>query len=161
MRKIFLIDGRSGAGKSTLAQHYAQLHNAQIVSLDEMYPGWDGLAQGSVGVASALHSGKYRVWDWAEQRYDRIIGLTQASLIFEGCGAITATNIEAARRSGNVHAVWVECEELERERRVNQRENVSISTWWDRWARQEDEHISTHNPVRLADEVVVSTPNIK
>ncbi|MEO8095730.1 MAG: hypothetical protein ABI632_12485, partial [Pseudolysinimonas sp.] len=43
-RPVVLIDGRSGAGKTTLARELAPLVGAQLVSLDDVYPGWDGLA---------------------------------------------------------------------------------------------------------------------
>ena len=44
---ITLIDGRSGAGKSHYAAGLANTSGAQVVSLDEVYPGWDGLDAGS------------------------------------------------------------------------------------------------------------------
>ena len=49
-RPVVLIDGRSGAGKTTLARELAPLLGAQLVSLDDLYPGWGGLEAGSAAV---------------------------------------------------------------------------------------------------------------
>lgn len=50
---IVFIDGHSGAGKTTLAREVQDALATrtgvppQIVSMDELYPGWDGLSAGS------------------------------------------------------------------------------------------------------------------
>ena len=44
---VVLIDGPSGAGKSTLADalvaHWPRPNTPQLVRMDDIYPGWDGL----------------------------------------------------------------------------------------------------------------------
>ena len=47
---VVLIDGRSGAGKTTLARMLVErwpiAGRVQLVALDSIYPGWDGLRDG-------------------------------------------------------------------------------------------------------------------
>ena len=71
---VVLIDGRSGAGKSTLARLVADgwplRTDPQLIALDSIYPGWDGL---DAGVERAYDQilrphGRGLVGTW--QRYD-------------------------------------------------------------------------------------------
>ncbi|MEG8037277.1 hypothetical protein QP157_18770 [Sphingomonas sp. LR61] len=50
-RLVVLVDGRSGTGKTTLGDQLAQLLGAQVVHLDDVYPGWDGLRAAADAVA--------------------------------------------------------------------------------------------------------------
>ncbi|GMA89644.1 hypothetical protein [Homoserinibacter gongjuensis] len=68
---VLLIDGRSGAGKTVLARDLARLTGATLVSLDEVYPGWDGLAAGAAAVPGIIRDGGWRRWDWAADRPGR------------------------------------------------------------------------------------------
>src|SRR4051794_36675475 len=70
-RPVVLIDGRSGAGKSTLAAELAPLLDAQLVSLDDLYPGWGGLEAGSAAVYETVLRDRdpgWTRWDWASAR---------------------------------------------------------------------------------------------
>lgn len=45
---LIAIDGPAGAGKTSLANHLAEsapMREPTILRLDDIYPGWDGLAQ--------------------------------------------------------------------------------------------------------------------
>lgn len=60
---VLLIDGRSGSGKTSLADSVlADLEAAgdrpQVLRVEDLYPGWDGLAEGSLAVANALDEGR-------------------------------------------------------------------------------------------------------
>ncbi len=86
-----LIDGRSGSGKTELARAIAaDWPEAQLVRMDDLYPGWDGLAAGSGLVPSVLTTGRYRVWDWSAGRYgeERVLDLGRP-IIVEGVGALS------------------------------------------------------------------------
>ena len=156
--RITLIDGRSGSGKTTFATALASRTRAQLVSLDDVYPGWDGLEAGEAHVLEhvlrALAVGRVPRWqahNWVDDRPGAWHDLDPArDLIIEGCGAISP----AARALAH-HAVWVElADDTERRRRAIARDGELFARNWDRWARQEVEHANLHNPRGTADEVI-------
>ena len=63
---IIAIDGRSGAGKTTLAIELAarlrEHHKVSLFHLEDIYPGWNGLAAGIeryvTTVLAPLHRGE-------------------------------------------------------------------------------------------------------
>ncbi|MFD5867474.1 hypothetical protein ACFWGD_02510 [Corynebacterium sp. NPDC060344] len=74
------------------------------------------------------------------------------SLIIEGCGALTADNLAAARAigDGETWGVWVELDEPTRFARAMARDPY-FHGHWRMWAAQEDDHIARHDPRALAD----------
>lgn len=156
---VLLIDGRSGSGKTTLAEHTANTTGAQVLHVEELYPGWDGLAAGSAAVARALEHGRYHRYDWIAERFTDHVTLHPGPLIVEGCGALTRANLRAARawsqrhRLDGVHGVWLELEDDERRRRALDRDGDTFAPHWYRWAAQEDAHFGRHRPWLLADQV--------
>lgn len=156
--RITLIDGRSGSGKTTFATALARRTGAQLVSLDDVYPGWDGLEAGEAHVLEhvlrAIAAGRAprrQSWNWVDNRPASWHDLDPArDLIIEGCGAISP----AARALAH-HAIWVElADDAERRRRAIARDGEVFARNWDRWARQEVEHAALHDPRGTADEVV-------
>lgn len=165
LSRVVLIDGRSGSGKTTLAaQISADLSavdaTAQTLHLDSLYPGWDGLARGSAAVVTALREGGYHPYNWhAGQFMERWISLDSSRpLVIEGCGALTAANLAAARAwastvgTSEVRAIWLECEESLRRERALARDGETFAPHWERWAAQEEEHYAEHEPWLLASE---------
>lgn len=172
-----LIDGRSGSGKTTLAARFAREYaarglGAQILHVEDLYPGWDGLAEGSRAVAGVLERGEYRRYDWLAEQFAAGAGIEPGTpLIIEGCGAVTRPNLAAAerwaRRSGlaaagssagssAVRSLWIECPEPLRRERALARDGDTFAPHWERWARQEQLHFAEHEPWLLADRVVES-----
>lgn len=156
---VLLIDGRSGSGKTTLAERIAAETGAQTLHLEHLYPGWDGLAEGSAAVATALDSGEYRRYDWVIGEFSaEPMRLDPARpLVIEGCGAITRANLAAARRwlerhglPSGVHGIWLELGEGERRARALARDGDTFAPHWERWAKQEDAHFEVHEPWALA-----------
>lgn len=168
---VVLVDGRSGSGKTTLAARMAvELGGtgepAQVLHLDLLYPGWDGLAEGSFAVAAVLRDGWYCPYNWHAGKFSlkRITIDPARPLVIEGCGALTEANLEAAREwvlsavpagagAGNVRAVWLECDEAIRRERALARDGETFAPHWERWAAQEAVHYAAHKPWRLASEV--------
>ncbi|MEJ6488508.1 hypothetical protein PQI23_02085 [Leucobacter sp. USCH14] len=162
---VLLIDGRSGSGKTHLADRVAAAcaaarRPAQVLHVEALYPGWDGLAEGSEALAAALQRGGYRVYDWIAESFgahERIEG--RAPLLIEGCGAITAANLTAARDwarrvtgdASRVRSVWLQVDAEVRKRRALARDGEVYAPHWDRWAAQEDELYARHRPWELAD----------
>ncbi len=146
-----LIDGRSGSGKTELATAMvAAWPDAQLVRLDDLYPGWDGLDAGSAAVPVLLREHRWRSWDWAEDRAGRWHDIDPARpLLVEGVGALSA-----ASRALADYAVWVELADGQRKRRALERDGGSYEPHWDRWAAQEERFLARERPSELADEIV-------
>ncbi|PRI11551.1 hypothetical protein B4915_06735 [Leucobacter massiliensis] len=162
--RVLLVDGRSGAGKTELAARLARRwgengREPQTLHLDELYPGWDGLAAGSRAVAGVLGTGSYRRYDWFAGGFAERLAIDAGRpLIVEGCGALTVANLAAARRwagpAGTVRALWLECPPELRRARALGRDGDSYAPHWDRWAAQEEAHYAEHRPWELADQIV-------
>ncbi len=151
-RPVVLIDGRSGAGKTSLARRLAPLLAAQLVSLDDIYPGWDGLEAGSAAVHETVLRDRdpgWRRWDWEAQAPAEWHPVDPAiPVVIEGCGALSRAN-----RALATFGIWVQLPGAERRRRALERE-TGFAAHWDRWARQEREFAAREHPRELADVVV-------
>lgn len=161
--RVVLIDGRSGAGKSTLAGMLsADCRDAavQVVALDMIYPGWDGLDAG-VDIARdrilvPLRRGVDAVWhrwDWDRQRpAEAHVVDANRPLIVEGAGALTPATADLADVT-----VWVESPEESRRERALGRDGDAYRPYWQQWARQEERHVQRDDPAAIAD-IVVHVP---
>lgn len=154
---VVLIDGRSGAGKSSLARalvsRWPLRGRVQLVALDSVYPGWDGLDDG-VELARELiltpHArgivGVWQRWDWTTGEPAEAHAVDPSlPLIVEGAGLLTP----ATARLGDVR-VWLESPAASRKHRALARDGETYRPHWDRWARQEQHHVERDDPMRLA-----------
>lgn len=161
---VILVDGRSGAGKSSLARRLVRSWphpgRVQLVALDDLYPGWDGLAAGAEYARAHVllpHAkgtiGVWERWDWpGDERAEAHAVDPALPLIVEGAGVLTS----ASQPLADV-AVWVDAPTASRRRRGLDRDGDTYAPHWDRWAVQEEAHIAAHSPAALAS-VVVSVP---
>ncbi|GAA4266875.1 hypothetical protein [Frondihabitans peucedani] len=154
-RPVVLIDGRSGSGKTTLGEALAPLvGDAQLVGLDDVYPGWHGLAAASEAVVTTIlrpAEPGYRRWDWelAEASTWRSLDPSRP-LVVEGAGSLTPASSALA-----TFRIWVELDEETRRTRVAGRSDAdAYAPWWRMWAEQEDHHLRVADPRSLADVVV-------
>lgn len=155
--RVTLVDGRSGSGKTTWATALARRTGARLLSLDEVYPGWDGLEAAEAHVIDHVlaplaegRDGRYRTWDWARARPGEWRAVDAAlPLVVEGCGALSP-----ASRSLAHHGVWIELDDAARRARAIARDGEPFAREWERWARQEEWHARLHDPRGCADEVV-------
>ena len=149
-RPVLLIDGRSGSGKSTLAEQIAPALRAQLVRLDDIYPGWSGLAAASQHVHDfvlAPTNPRWQQWDWQNDRPGPWHDLDPSRpLVIEGVGALTRAN-----RALATFAVWLERDPETRKRLALARDGAVFAANWDAWASQEDEFIEREHPRGLAD----------
>lgn len=158
---VVLIDGCSGAGKSSLAARVAArwplAGRVQVVALDSLYPGWDGLDD---GVGRALEwilrphgrglLGTWRRWDWEKSAEAESHAIDPAlGVIVEGSGLITPATAALA----DVR-VWVEAAEAARKSRALARDGDTYRPHWDRWAAQERQHITRDDPRALATRII-------
>ena len=150
-RDISLIDGRSGVGKSQLATELAaRLPGTQLIRLDDLYPGWDGLDAASRAVPLLLETGRWRAWDWAARRPGALHTVDlDRPIIVEGVGALS----RASRRLARI-ALWLEADDTERKRRAIERDGPTFEPHWERWAAQEERFIARENPRAHADAII-------
>ncbi|QNE47263.1 ATP-binding protein [Glaciihabitans sp. INWT7] len=152
-RPVVLIDGGSGSGKTTLAQALAPALDAQLVRLDELYPGWDGLEAASRAVHDdvlAPIGPRWRRWDWVADTAAEWHALDAAlPLVIEGSGCLSRAN--RARAS---FGIWVELDAPTRKHRALARDGDTYAPHWDRWAAQERSFGRREHPWRLADLVL-------
>lgn len=161
LRRV-LLDGGSGAGKTSLAMRLQEQWSqwsgeaVQLVSLDDCYPGWGGLAAGSRAVHQTILDPTrpgYRRWDWTADRAGEWVALDPGRpLLVEGCGALSRQSAPLADLR-----LWLELPTDERKRRALRRDGEGYAPWWDMWAAQEAEHWRVNQPWELAD-VVLRTP---
>lgn len=154
---VVLIDGRSGSGKTSLARilvsRWPLRGRVQLVALDSLYPGWDGLADGVEAARKLIlrpHArgliGVWERWDWEAAAPAESHAVDPSlPLIVEGSGLLTA---ETARL-GDVR-VWLESPAQSRMRRALERDGDTFRPHWKRWAAQEEQHLSRDEPARRA-----------
>lgn len=150
-----LVDGRSGAGKTRFADELGRERGARVIHLDDIYPGWRGLAAASRVVVDDIlrplslgEPATWRQWDW---HADRFGGTDHAepgeSLVIEGCGSLTRASRELV-----TEALWLTAPEVVRHARILARDGDD--SWWALWRAQEDEHLGLNDPESLADRVI-------
>jgi len=150
--RVLAIDGRSGSGKSTLAAAVSERTGAPVVSVEQLYGGWDGLRAGIErlvrDVLAPLAAGE-RVavprYDWtsAEWVEPEQLGAREI-LIVEGVGA-------GARDAAPYLSVlaWIEAAETVRLGRASARDREIYEGRWEQWRAQEDDYIrSDRTPER-------------
>lgn len=154
---VVLIDGRSGAGKTTLVAelvaNWPLWRGVQLLALDSVYPGWDGLAEGSRYAGEVVldplrrgEQGVWRRWDWERERRAESHPVDPwMGLVVEGSGILTAANARLADLT-----VWLEAPEELRKERALRRDGEAYRPHWDRWAAQETAHLALNRPADLA-----------
>jgi uridine kinase len=151
---VLLIDGRSGSGKTELATAIVEAWpEAQLVRLDNIYPGWNGLETGSRYITDFVLDGPLRRW----QRWDWAAGARaewhdvdpERPIVVEGVGALSRANRERAD-----YGIWVETDTSTRKRRAIARDGGMFAPHWDAWAAQEQVFIDREHPAQLADTIV-------
>jgi uridine kinase len=164
--KVVAVDGPSGAGKTDFADELVERlrsdNDVQILHLDDIYPGWDGLTQAVADlndhVLAPLARGEraaYRRWDWEHDRYGEWHSLAATDLLLVegvGAGALPGWRLESA-------LIWLEADRQERFRRGIERDGESYLPHWRRWAAQEEELFAVDGTRSRADLIINTSPS--
>lgn len=164
---IIAVDGRSGSGKTTLARRLAttlRQHPVQggpltvlELSLENMYPGWDGLKTGveqwvRLSASLAKHApGSYTPWNWEQNRPAPPVTVHPDAapvIVCEGVGAITGTC--------DVRIVVKAPDEL-RYRRAIARDGETYRPHWERWAAQEEALLAAYSATYTQADIIYRT----
>jgi len=159
--KVVAVDGPSGGGKSTLGTAIGRALGAPVLQMDDIYPGWDGLAKAvplvTTQVLEPLAKGRpaaYRRWDWTRNEWsDQLVSVPPTPLlVLEGVGS-------SVRPAGDYAAVcvWVEAELDVRFGRGIARDGEAYRPNWERWARQEDAQFAADRTRNRADVILDTT----
>lgn len=155
--RLLCVDGPSGSGKTTFAGRLAAELGAPVLHLDDVYPGWDGLADavpllrsGVVEPLLAGRAGAYRRWDWERSEFAELVPVGRpAVLVVDGVGS--GSRVIAAHA---VLLVWVQAPQAERFRRGIERDGEAYHPHWERWAVQEEAHFAAEGTRARADVVI-------
>ncbi|WP_411722523.1 ATP-binding protein [Mycetocola sp.] len=151
-----LIDGPSGAGKSTLADALVATWPGAVnlVRMDDIYPGWDGLSAASRHVHDSLlvprrrgADSRWRRHDWETDRAAEWHTVpADRSLVLEGCGALSRSNAPLATLR-----IWLDADDEVRKQRALARDQGGFDAHWDRWHQQFTEFVAAETPREAAD----------
>ena len=153
--RLVCVDGRSGSGKTTFGGRLAAAFGgAPVLHMDEICPGWDGLAASVpllyTGVVASLLAGREatcRRWDWVRSAPAETVSLGRPPLlVVEGVGS--GARVIAAHA---VLLVWMDAPREVRYRRGIARDGDSYRPHWERWAAQEDLHFAAERTRDRAD----------
>ncbi|MER7079506.1 Uridine kinase [Saccharopolyspora kobensis] len=152
--RLVIIDGPAGSGKTTLADQLAEALSAQVVHMDDLYDGWNGMLAGVDRLGrqvlepmAAGRDGRYQRYDWYAGEYADWHDVPQAEhLIVEGCGA-------GARRFDGLSTllVWVEAGPAECLTRTVARDGEGAREHLRAWMRAERAVYQAEGTARRAD----------
>ncbi|WP_298747276.1 NUDIX domain-containing protein [uncultured Serinicoccus sp.] len=161
---VVAVDGPSGSGKTVLARALARDLGAPLLHMDDLYPGWDGLAASPALLADQVldplargERAAYRRWDWHAGDWAsdpvEVPEPPGGVLVVEGCGSSVGPAGERA-----AVRVWVDAEPALRMRRGVARDGEAFRPHWERWAAQEAQVFAADGTRGRADLVVDTSP---
>ena len=158
--RVLAVDGPSGAGKSTLANAVAAELDAQVVRIDDLIPGWDGLDVAAPIVVrdvlepiAAGRDGAFRRYDWDRHEYAEWQPVPLAAyLVVEGCAS--GSRIVAPHLS---LLVWVDAPLELRFERGMERDGETFRPYWERWEEQSSALFAAEGTALRADVLVDGT----
>jgi uridine kinase len=155
--RLVCIDGPTCSGKTTLAGRLAALlGEVQVVHMDDLYEGWDGLPGVGRQLAGLLRPladrlpGSYRRYDWHAQAFAETVTVEPTDLlVLEGVGS-------GCRMHDDLIGVlvWVDAPHDLRMRRGIERDGESFAPRWEAWAEAEEALFTRHRTRQRADLVV-------
>ncbi|MET1037783.1 MAG: 4-amino-4-deoxy-L-arabinose transferase [Aeromicrobium sp.] len=155
---VVAVDGPSGAGKTSFADGLAAATGADVLHLEDVYPGWGGLAATPPIIARMLDTiavdgiGTARRWDWQRGAPGPLLRVPPTRLlILDGVGSGAA-----AIRPHLSLLIWVDAPAAVRKERALARDGGTYAPYWDMWAEQEAQHFTADRTRHHADLVVTT-----
>jgi para-aminobenzoate synthetase len=148
---VVAVDGRSGAGKSTIARSLADAlrrlgAGAVVVHLDDLYPGWDGLApvvplvvEHVLSPLAGLLPVVVPTWAWDADRPGPPRALPAlgpprpAVVLLDGAGSGARAAVPWL-----AGLVWVGAAAVVRRARALARDGDTYAPHWEHWSAQEE-----------------------
>ena len=166
---IVLIDGRAASGKSQFAKDLSEAYfqvdkqAARVVHMDDLYPGWNGLAEGSVYLLTNIllplansRSANWQVWNWRknhrgaeEPGNGRREFAGGTLLIVEGCGSISRLS-----STNSDFQIWIDADDAARKERFSKRDSGKFDEYSGIWSAQEDEYYEREKSKQLAELII-------
>lgn len=155
--RVIAVDGPSGSGKTEFAGRLGVRLAAPVVHMDDLYPGWHGLAEGVhrlvgwlLGPLAAGEPAGYRRYDWTRGQYAEWREVPPSlEIIIEGVGSGAVSCAPYLS-----FLVWVEAPADVRFARGIARDGPTYEPQWNRWAEQEDEMFASEHTRERADVIV-------
>ena len=165
--RMVSVDGPSGSGKTTFAAELAQAleqagSRAEVVHLDDLYPGWDGLdavvpllVGHLLAPLATCRPVTLPTWDWASGSPGAARSMPALGppappvVVVEGAGSGAR-----ACRPYLTALAWLDAPESVRRDRALARDGAAYAPHWERWARQERAHFARERTAENADVVV-------
>ena len=155
--RVVAVDGRSGAGKTSLAAGLRAELGAPVVSLEDLYGGWDGLERGIDLLVSEVLEPLRAGRPASVPRYDWVTASWQMPWTLEPPGILVVEGVGAgARRAAAYESVlvWMETAASVRKKRALDRDGQTFAPYWDMWAAEEDAMIARERTPQRADLVI-------
>ena len=155
---VLAVDGPSGSGKTGFAGGLAVVTGADVLHLEDIYPGWSGLAATPPLVRRVLDGiavgeiGDVHRWDWDAAQDGPLLRVRPSPLlILDGVGSGAAI-----LRPYLSFLIWVDAPDDVRKRRALDRDGDVYAPFWDTWAAQEAEHFSAEQ-TRIHADLAIDT----
>jgi uridine kinase len=155
---VVAVDGPSGAGKTSFAEGLARATGADVLHLEDVYPGWDGLAATPPIIARVLDVvaldgvGAAPRWDWDRSAPGTLLHVPPTPLlVLDGVGSGAAVI-----RPHLSLLIWVDAPAEVRKHRALARDGGTYAPYWDMWATQEAKHFAAERTRHHADLVVTT-----
>jgi hypothetical protein len=155
--RVIAVDGRSGAGKTSLAAALRDELAAPVVTLEDLYGGWDGLERGISLLVSEVLEPLAAGRAAAVPRYDWVAGGWGEPWPLEPPPVLLVEGVGAGARRAAAYAtalIWVEAAATVRKKRALARDGDTFAPHWDAWAAQEDALLARERTPGRADLII-------
>lgn len=158
--RVIAIDGPAGSGKTTLAAQLGeQLAGSFVLNTDQLYHGWDGLADGAQRLVDDVllplsedRAATVRPWDWgssSEGEQRELPGCETLIVDGAGCGSRAAAPLLSM-------IIWLDADPALRQRRALERDGEMFAPHWQSWAAQERELFAREQTRERADLIILT-----